>query len=120
MAYFFSRCTGNGNAPPEALGVSTWKVAYERFHPACGEGRDLARFRNSLKNARDSFDSHDAERTTRLARRGSRDSRQVGAIPAAILSAWGDRSDAELFAVIEELLWGPDPTRGGITAGERA
>jgi hypothetical protein len=115
VAYFLSRCTGGGNAPPEALGVSTWKAAYERFYPACGEGRDLARFRNSLKNARDSFDSHVPN-----GRRGWLDADhqtpgRLGAIPAAILSAWGDRSDAELFAVIEELLADP----ASLAAAER-
>jgi len=103
-AYFLSRCTAAGKAPPLQLSVASWREAYERFYPALGEGREVDRFRNSLKNARDTFDAHMAN-----GRRGWRDSgsREPGHLPtaaAATLAAWQGRTDSELFGAIQDML----------------
>ena len=60
-SYWLSRC-GERNidgpsSPPAALGVSTWKSAYDSFYDAMGDGRTPSQFRNSMKNARDTFDT---------------------------------------------------------------
>ncbi len=60
VAYYLSRCgqqvKGRRSKPPYALGVKTWREAYELFFDAMSDGRTLAQFHNSLKNARDTFD----------------------------------------------------------------
>lgn len=59
-SYWLSRCGQHHDdrsaSPPSALGVKTWKEAYECFFDAMGDGRSLSQFRNSMKNARDTFD----------------------------------------------------------------
>ena len=42
--------------PPVALPATTWKAAYDVFYDALGDGRTPSQFRNSMKNARDTFD----------------------------------------------------------------
>lgn len=105
-AYFLSRCTTEGNHPPAQLGADSWREAYEQFYDSCGEGRDVARFRNSLKNARDSFDAHVPNGRRGWLNADHETPGRLGTVPAAILSAWRDRPDTELWAVIEELLSG--------------
>ena len=60
-SYYLARCgeyTSNGPAgPPVALGVATWKAAYDVFYDALGDGRTPSQFRNSMKNTRDTFDT---------------------------------------------------------------
>ena len=60
VAYYLSRCgqqiAGKKSAPPLTLGVKTWNEAYELFFDAMGDGRTPVQFRNSIKNARDTFD----------------------------------------------------------------
>ena len=60
-AYFLSRCgeqVADGHSkPPRVLGVKSWKEAYDLFFDALGDGRTPAQFRNSMKNARDTFDT---------------------------------------------------------------
>lgn len=60
-SYWLSRC-GERNPdgpspPPTALGVGTWKAAYDSFYDAVGDSRTPSQFRNSMKNARDTFDT---------------------------------------------------------------
>ena len=59
-AYYLSRCgeqvPGGQSKPPTALGVGTWKAAYDFFFNTLGDGRTRPQFRNSIKNARDTFD----------------------------------------------------------------
>ena len=59
-AYYFSRCServpGGRSKPPSALRAGTWKAAYDQFFDALGDGRTPVQFRNSLKNARDTYD----------------------------------------------------------------
>ena len=59
--YYLARCgerKSNGPArPPAALGVATWKAAYNFFYDAMGDGRTHSQFRNSMKNTRDAFDT---------------------------------------------------------------
>lgn len=58
--YWLARCgvrhDVSAATPPAALGTNSWKDAYNSFFDAMGDGRTLAQFRNSLKNARDTFD----------------------------------------------------------------
>lgn len=60
-AYYLARCgvptPGKADAPPAALGADSWTTAYEVFFDSMGDGRSLGQFRNSLKNARDTFDA---------------------------------------------------------------
>lgn len=76
------------------------------FYPACGEGRELDRFRNSLKNARDSFDSHLSNGRRGWLNADHETPGQLGTVPAAILAAWRDRPNSELWAEIKKLLSG--------------
>lgn len=59
-SYWLARCgVRDGEraaAPPAALGVGTWQAAYDSFFDAMGDGRTPTQFRNSMKNARDTFD----------------------------------------------------------------
>lgn len=59
-SYWLARCGVRDSerpaTPPAALGVETWKAAYDSFYDAMGDGRTLSQFRNSMKNARDTFD----------------------------------------------------------------
>lgn len=59
-SYYLARCgervNGKSTRPPRALNVNTWKGACDLFYGAFGDGRSLSQFRNSIKNARDSFD----------------------------------------------------------------
>lgn len=59
-SYWLSRCgVRNGESaasPPSALDATTWKAAYDSFFDAMGDGRTPSQFRNSMKNARDTFD----------------------------------------------------------------
>jgi hypothetical protein len=107
VAYFLSRCTAAGNRPPVQLGVGSWKEAYDRFYDSCGQGRDVARFRNSLRGTRDTFDSHLPNSRRGFLAADHKTPRPLGSIATAILATWRERTDAELFAVIEELLAGP-------------
>ena len=60
-SYYLARCGENASnqpaRPPAALGVVTWKAAYDAFYVAVGDGRSPSQFRNSMKNARDTFDT---------------------------------------------------------------
>ena len=60
VSYYLSRCgqfpSENDADPPAGLGVTSWKAAYDFFFEALGDGRTPSQFRNSLKNARDTFD----------------------------------------------------------------
>lgn len=59
-SYWLSRCgvrEGESPAsPPAALDAPTWKAAYDSFSDAMVDGRTPSQFRNSMKNARDTFD----------------------------------------------------------------
>ena len=106
-AYFLARCGMSGGSagypePPARLRAPTWSGAYAMFWPVLGDGRDLTAFRNSLKNARDTFDSH-----LSIGRVGWRADNATGAprepqplptLGVAILQEWSERSDSELWA----------------------
>lgn len=59
-SYWLARCGvrkgERAAAPPAALGIASWKAAYDSFYDAMGDGRTPTQFRNSMKNARDVFD----------------------------------------------------------------
>lgn len=60
VSYYLARCgvrlSDEPARPRSSLNVNTWKDAYDIFYDALGDGRTLLQFRNSMKNARDSFD----------------------------------------------------------------
>jgi 5-methylcytosine-specific restriction enzyme A len=59
-SYYLARCgapvPGGTALPPSALNAETWKAAFDFFYDAMGDGRTPSQFRNSMKNARDTFD----------------------------------------------------------------
>lgn len=99
--YYFARCglPGKRTRPPRALGVRTWRNAYELFYDALGDGRSLSQFRNSIKSVRAFFDSgfdNDREGWKKeLAERYEEIRRE-----------WKDRSDDELETCALRLLGG--------------
>ena len=60
VSYYLARCgkpvSDKKWGPPAALGAKTWKEAYNFFYEAVGDDRTPLQFRNSIKNARDTFD----------------------------------------------------------------
>lgn len=108
-SYYLSRCgerLGTApSAPPAALGVKSWAAAYTLFFDAMGDGRTPSQFRNSLKNARDTFDTiFDNGRIGWV----DRDGRQPSLSPSfrRIHDEWKERSDAELESFILRLITG--------------
>ncbi|ACU03155.1 HNH endonuclease [Pedobacter heparinus] len=55
----------NKSVPPQEVGGTLWKDAYQYFFNDLGEGRTTSSFEHSLKNARDAFDSH-LKKSTRI------------------------------------------------------
>lgn len=108
-SYWLARCgvrqSGAAAMPPAALGVDTWKAAYDSFFDAMGDGRSPSQFRNSMKNARDSFDTlFDNGRIGWIDRQGQQPS--LSASFRRIHAEWEQRSDRELEAFVLGLLAG--------------
>lgn len=98
-SYWLARCgvphEGKASSPPRALGVSTWKSAYDSFFEAMGDGRSPTQFRNSMKNARDTFDiQFDNGRIGWIDRNGDQPSWSSSF--KRIHDEWKDRADQEL------------------------
>ncbi|PWE48709.1 hypothetical protein DEM26_16545 [Thioclava sp. NG1] len=98
-SYWLARCgvrnEGKAASPPASLGVNTWKEAYDSFFDAMGDGRAHIRFRNSMKNARDTFDTlFDNGRVGWVDRNGQQPSLSTSF--KRIHEEWKDRSDQEL------------------------
>lgn len=101
--YWLARCGVrhgvSAAAPPAALGTNSWKDAYNSFFEAMGDGRTPAQFRNSLKNARDTFDIlFDNGRIGWVDREGER--RSLSGSFKRIHEEWHHRSDDELEAFV--------------------
>jgi hypothetical protein len=109
VGYAMARA-GVGGQPPAWLGVSKWNEAYDLFLPSLGQGRAEKQFRNSLKNARDSFDGF-----FKNGRVGWRQSSKIERPPApnrqveTLIEAWNGRSEAELRDAVLSLLSKPSP-----------
>lgn len=56
-AYYLARHTTSGN-PPEVLGVTSWRAAYELFYPFVGDGRTFETFYRSINAARHALNAH--------------------------------------------------------------
>jgi len=85
--------------PPSQLGTDSWRLAYAGFADSLAAGRPLRSFHNSLKATRDQFDSH-----VDSGRRGWRVGDEPAPLPdrdAAILDAWGSRSEQELWQKVQ-------------------
>ena len=101
--YYLSRCGARADSgadgPPAALNAQSWKQAYNLFFDAMGDGRSPERFRNSLKNARDTFDAlFDNGRTGWITK-----------IPPGfqrIHDEWRDRPDSALERLLLQMLSG--------------
>jgi 5-methylcytosine-specific restriction protein A len=109
-AYFLSkfghRLSGSGTAtPPSALGISTWNETYALFYPALGDGRSPSAFRNSLKNARDSYDAT----FTESGRQGWWQSKLTEAA-MSVITEWSARTEHQVIAEIRTLLSRPTQT----------
>lgn len=115
--YALARATTPDGSPPPWLGVKSWGAAYGLFYPALANGRSDTAFKNSLKNARDSFDGF-----FQNGRVGWRQSSKVDRPPAPnrqveqTMAKWGGRSDAELREAVLDLIVGGsmdvDPNSG--------
>lgn len=103
-SYYLSRCGDDtSSGPPAALGVVTWKAAYNAFYDVMGDGRKPLQFRNSLKSARDTFDSlFDNERIGWKDRDGKQPS--LGNKFRDVHEEWRNRSDKELEEFVLGLL----------------
>jgi len=102
VAYFLSRCgvildNSPNPVPPTAMNVLTWKEGYGLFYDTPGAGRNLATFRNSLKNTRDDFDAHlENGRVGWRSDDASRSPQPLARPAQAVWDTWTDRSDEEL------------------------
>ena len=108
VAYFLPKCgermSGQGSGPPRILGVKTWREAYDFFFDSMGDGRAPAQFRNSIRNARNTFDAlFDNGRIGWIARKGDRSS--LSERFRRTHEEWKDRPDEELEAFV--LAYGP-------------
>ena len=106
VAYFLARCggLGSGGAPPQ-LEVGTWKESYELFWRKLNQGRTVETFRNSLKNARDSFDSHISGGRIGWRDEGpDRDPNKLPTLALEIWAEWSGRSEDELFDFVSTLI----------------
>ena len=106
VAYFVARCggLGRGGAPPQ-LDVGTWKESYELFWRKLNQGRTVDTFRNSLKNARDSFDSHIHGGRIGWRDEGpDRDPKKLPELALDVWTQWSARSDEELFEFVSGMI----------------
>lgn len=118
-AYYLSRCgvrhPGKSSHPPAALQAASWKEAYDYFYEAMGDGRSPSSFRNSLKNARDTFD-----RRIDNGRKGWEDAEGqnfgLGTQFARIWERWDALSDAEVESYVLGLAEGKDEKGEGAAA----
>jgi 5-methylcytosine-specific restriction protein A len=127
-SYWLSRCGQKVEAgpsdPPISLDVRTWKAAYDIFYDAFGDGRTPQQFRNSIKNARDTFDIlFDNGRIGWTDRNGQQSSGSNSF--QRVHEEWKDRQDQELEAFVlglqsglpnTNMPWVPSPdarTEGG-------
>lgn len=102
-SYWLARCGVNRNEksslPPSALNTKKWNEAYDFFYDAVGDGRSLSQFRNSMKNARDSFDIlFDNGRAGWVDAEGRRPT--LSDRLRSVHDEWRDRSSEELEAVV--------------------
>jgi 5-methylcytosine-specific restriction enzyme A len=122
-SYWLARCgvahDGKASLPPSALGVSTWKAAYDSFFDAMGDGRSPSQFRNSMKNARDTFDIRfDNGRIGWVDRNGHQPS--LSPSFERIHDEWKDRSDQELERFVLGLHAGMPITEDGTARSPEA
>lgn len=98
-SYWLARCGDKAGrdaaAPPKSLNVESWKAAYDTFFDAMGDGRTPQQFRNSMKNARDTFDTlFDNGRIGWIDRDGKQSPLSNSFL--RVHDEWKDRSDDEL------------------------
>ncbi|HCD1616949.1 TPA: HNH endonuclease [Serratia marcescens] len=107
-AYYLSRCgvkMSNGNtAPPKLVSSnSKWKEAYDFFYKVMGNGRSNEQFRNTMKNARDTFDVlFDNNRIGWIDKNGHQPSLNINF--SNVHDDWKDRTDEELEGFVTSLV----------------
>lgn len=106
-SYYLARCgiraSDENTKPPAALKAPTWAAAYDVFYRSMGDGRERSQFRNSMKNARDSFDIlFDNGRIGWVDRRGRRPS--LSGRLQKVHEKWGGRKDEDLESFVLDLL----------------
>jgi predicted HNH restriction endonuclease len=129
-SYYLARCgtrlTDEPASPPKALEAETWQTAYDIFYDAMGDGRTPSQFRNSLKNARDTFDTlFDNGRIGWIDKDGKPTSMSNSF--RRVHDEWKSRSDEELEAFVLSLQSGMPlgvnqqvvPTEARTEGGER-
>ncbi len=97
------RADGQRDDPPTWLGASEWGDTYQLFFPALGQGRSERSFRNSLKNARDSFDPYVASNRRGWLQKDGTPAPPTGMVQR-ILEQWQSRSDEDLRAAVMAVL----------------
>lgn len=109
VGYFLSRfgvrMSDGTPSPPSRLQVREWNRAYAMFYRRLGDGRTLASFANSLKNARDTFDGH--LNSGRVGWRRGAEDREPAALPktaAQMNGAWEHRSEQDLWEAVSPYL----------------
>ncbi|GAB5407308.1 MAG: hypothetical protein Aurels2KO_55390 [Aureliella sp.] len=109
VGYFLCRCgrrldDKRAASPPPVLGSETWGRAYAVFFEVLSEGRTLQSFSNTLKNIRDVFDAHvDSGRVGwHEGTDATRRPQQLTGLALKVYERWHDRSEAELWARIQE------------------
>jgi len=122
-SYWLARCgapnKGQAASPPVALNVSSWKAAYDSFFDAMGDGRSPTQFRNSMKNARDTFDTlFDNGRIGWVDRYGQQPS--LSSSFQRIHEEWKERSNEELESFVLGLQAGMPVAVEGIARSPEA
>lgn len=113
VAYYLSRFGERDTVtgvvrPPRSLGVVKWADAYDKFRFSLGRGREPKSFRNSLKNARDTFDSHLASgRVGWRLKDSERTPGPLGRTAQDVLDDWSGISEAGLFKRVSRYLASP-------------
>jgi len=101
LSNFGERPGSGAPLPPVELTVTEWNRAYAVFYRELGEGRTLASFANSLKNARDTFDAH--VQSGRVGWRQDSDAREPAELPQAaarVFRLWHGRPRQDIWGYL--------------------
>jgi 5-methylcytosine-specific restriction endonuclease McrA len=106
VGYFLSRYgeminekTGEmKSVPPSELETQKWDEAYDLFFLKLGNGRDLATFRNSLRNTRDEFDYFLPEVTTRIGHK----KKNLPPLRESVLNQMEDKSRDDVWSYVSQ------------------
>ena len=113
VALYMSRFSNGANSdssplPPARLSVDTWNEAYAVFYRSIAEGRSVASFGRSLKNARDLFDGHitGSGRTGWRQENEARTPQPLTSLAQEVFELWGESPEPVLWSHIRQLASG--------------